>query len=185
MTDAASPWLVRVLAGVAVLVIGYTALGPSTRGSTEGTRVAARDYGYSHPDAPDCAESGTNRECLKDLWGMTQGQCTSWVAYRLYTQLGVPFGERYLNQDWGNARDWGTTARLAGVRVDDQPAVGSVAWFEGADADSLGHVGYVEEVRAGGSVVMSEMNFDGHNGFRLRTLARTDGWPSGFIHFRG
>lgn len=185
MADVASRWFVRVLAVVALLVIGYTALAASATGDTEGAQAAARDYGYPYATAPDCAEVGSNRGCLPDAWDMTQGQCTSWVAFRLNGKLGVPFDSEYRGRRWGHARDWGATARAAGLRVDDRPAVGSVAWFEGSDADSLGHVGYVEEVRWNGEVVMSEMNFDSHNGFRLRTLARGDGWPSGFIHFAG
>lgn len=183
MSDVASAWLVRVLALVALLVVGYTALASGQTGHTAGAQAAARAYGYPYPDSPDCAEIGSDRGCLADAWDMTQGQCTSWVAFRLNGKLGVAFDSEYRGVRWGHARDWGQTAREVGLRVDDRPAVGSVAWFEGSSPESVGHVGYVEEVRPGGEVVMSEMNFDGHNGFRLRTITRHGGWPSGFIHF--
>ena len=59
------------------------------------------------------------------------------------------------------------------------PALGSIAWY------SSGHVAYVEQVTSPTSVVISEMNYDSDNGFRIQAITPTSGyWPTGFIHIR-
>jgi surface antigen len=55
-------------------------------------------------------------------------------------------------------------------------ALGSIAWY------SSGHVAYVERVNSPTSVVVSEMNYDNDNGFRIRTIKPKNGWPTAFIH---
>ena len=46
-----------------------------------------------------------------------------------------------------------------------------------------GHVSYVEAVNSDGSIVISEMNTDGRNGFHLVTVTPGGvGWPDKFIH---
>ncbi|MDQ1519178.1 MAG: hypothetical protein QOI55_251, partial [Actinomycetota bacterium] len=145
----------------------------------------ATDRGYPYPSAPDCDER-TGANCANDRWGFTQGQCHSWVAYRL-NQLnagqlrGGSFDAGYRQpsgQRWGGAGHWAIDAQRAGITVDDHPALGSIAWWS---ADG-GHVAYVEAVNADGSVRISEMNFDFHNGFDLATLRRGGRWPEEFIH---
>jgi surface antigen len=79
---------------------------------------------------------------------------------------------------WGDAENWGPHARALGITVDGTPALGSVAWY------ASDHVAYVERVNSPTSVIISEMNFDADNGFRLRTITTSDGWPSGFIHLK-
>jgi surface antigen len=143
------------------------------------------DYGYPYPNAPDCNEQ-TGANCIKDKWGFVQGQCHSWVAYRLNqlnaAQLQGGWFDTYYRQPsgktWGSVANWDKAAAAAGITVNDAPALGSVAWW----STDGGHVGYVEAVNADGSVSMSEMNFDFHNGFRFTTLTRGQRWPTGFIH---
>jgi surface antigen len=144
----------------------------------------AAAYGYPYPNAPDCDEL-TGANCVPDQWGFVQGQCHSWVAYRLNelnaAELQGTFNDTYLQpsgQEWGDAWHWGTAAGAAGFAVDDQPALGSVAWWS---ADG-GHVAYVEGLNDDGSVTISEMNADLHNGFDFATLRRGVRWPDGFIH---
>ena len=178
----------RVVCAVALLAsLSIVALGaaPAPAFAT-GTSVTAGDYGYPYPNAPDCNEqSGAN--CVTDQWGFVQGQCHSWVAYRINelnaTELaGVTFTTHYKQpsgQVWGSVWHWGIAAAAAGITVNDTPALGSLAWW----SDNGGHVGYVEAVNADGTVSMSEMNFDLHNGFDFATLQRGVRWPSGgFIH---
>jgi len=171
----------RVALGVAVAVVVATALA---FGSGRALFASAGDYGYPYPNAPDCDEQ-TGSHCVTDQWGFVEGQCMSWVAYRL-NQLNAAelehvsfdtFYDQPPQQRWGNAIDWAAAAIRAGITIDDTPAVGSVAWW----STDGGHVAYVEAVD-GDTVQVSEMNFDYHNGFRFATLQRGVRWPNGFIH---
>ena len=119
-----------------------------------------------------------------DSWDFYQGQCTSWVAYRLNELNGVAFNDSFDGQHWGDATNWGTAAEDAGIAVSGTPAVGSVAWYAGSPGDDDGHVAYVEQVLSSTSVVISEMNYDFDNGFRVRTITTSSGWPTDFIHIK-
>ena len=56
---------------------------------------------------------------------------------------------------WGNANNWASSARNAGLVVDRRPEVGAV--FQ-TSAGYYGHVGIVERVNNDGSFYVSEMN---------------------------
>jgi surface antigen len=72
-----------------------------------------------------------------------------------------------------------TRLRVAGRR----PAVGSVAWWPDSSAHFGGHVAYVEKVNSPTSIIISEMNYDGDNGFRVSTITSSSAnWPAAFIH---
>ena len=142
---------------------------------TSGPIYANQTYGYPYPDAPQCTYGGA---CVADKWLFYQGQCTSWVAYRLNQLNGVAFNDYYGGVRWGDASNWGLAAESLHIAVNGTPAVGSVAWWQGMD-----HVAYVEQVLSPTSVVISEMNYDYRNGFRVWTIDTTDGyWPTAFIH---
>ncbi len=144
---------------------------------TSGPLAASKYYGYPYPYAPQCTYGA--HICRADKWYFFQGQCTSWVAYRLNELNGISFNNYYRQpsgQRWGGAVNWGSAARNAGIPVNGTPALGSVAWY------SYGHVAYVEKVNSPTSVVISEMNYDNQNGFRVRTITTSGGWPTGFIH---
>ena len=140
-----------------------------------GTREAAARYGYPYPDPPACTDGGA---CVADKWYFYRGQCTSWAAYRLSQLNGFAFSNYYGGKGrWGNADNWGPQARSLGITVNSAPALGSIAWY------SSGHVAYVEQVNSATSVVISEMNYDGANGFRIQTITPDSGyWPTAFIH---
>jgi surface antigen len=167
-----------------VLAVATVALSAGPVAALRRT-VTAGDLGYPYPNAPDCNEQ-TGANCVGDKWGFVQGQCHSWVAYRLNelnaAELnGATFDDHYrqpAGQEWWNPVHWKTAAQAAGITVDDNPALGSVAWW----STNGGHVAYVEAVNADGSVKISEMNTDYHNGFDFATLVRGQRWPSGFIH---
>lgn len=170
----------RLATAIAVTATVALGCGSSTPAyAAAGTQIAARDYGYPYPAAPDCDETpGSMRGCSADKWGFFQGQCVSWVAYRLNSLSGVPMSNlTYKGQHWSGAFNWGAAARRAGIRVDSTPKRGSVAWYSN-------HVAFVERVNANGSVLISEMNHDNHNGFALTTISRSYRWPKGFIHFK-
>jgi len=144
--------------------------------AAQGTVTAHKKYGYPYAKAPDCTEFGSNRGCVLDKWLFYQGQCTSWTAHRLNQRSKIPFSNYYKGRHWGNASSWGRVARQAKIAVNGKPAVGAVAWY------SSGHVGYVEKTSP--HVVISEMNYDFHNGFRVVQIAPGRHWPTGFIHFK-
>ncbi len=143
-----------------------------------GTNTAHDTYGYPWPAAPDCNESNVGTgSCVNDGLGFFQGQCTSWVAYRLGQRNGVAFSNWYAGVHWGNASEWARVAKGQDIAANKVPATGAVGWY------ARGHVSYVESVNTDGSVVISEMNTDGHNGFHLTTVyPGQSGWPDKFIH---
>jgi surface antigen len=141
-----------------------------------GTHAAA-GYGYPYAAAPDCNEGSLGSGCVGDSRGFLQGQCTSWVAYRLAMRNGLSFSNWYAGRHWGNASEWGKVAKGIGHKPDKYPAVGAIGWYK------RGHVSYVEDVYSGGTIVISEMNTDGHNGFHFTTVSPgMSGYPDKFIH---
>lgn len=149
---------------------------PEPKGAP-GTHAAHDVYGYGFPEAPDCNEATVAPGgCIGDDRGFFQGQCTSWVAFRLSQRSDISFSNWYAGRHWGDARDWARVAKSIGRKPDEVPAVGAVAWFK------RGHVAYVEQVNGDGSIVISEMNFDGANGFRFVTVTPESGWPDKFLH---
>jgi surface antigen len=172
-----------VLATLAV--VAFVGHATPVRAATNAPAVTAGDLGYPYPNAPDCNEQ-TGAKCRADRWGFVQGQCHSWAAYRLNelnaTELnGTTFDDHWhmaAGDEWGSVWRWDTAAAEAGVTVDDTPALGSLAWWE---ADG-GHVAYVEAVYADGSIQISEMNADWHNGFDFARLRPNGRWPDAFLH---
>jgi surface antigen len=142
---------------------------------TSGPGAAAQYYGYPYSNPPACTNGGS---CVPDKWNFFQGQCTSWAAYRLNQLNGIAFSNSFGGGgSWGNASNWGPHAQALGIVVNGTPAVGSTAWY------SSGHVAYVEQVNSPTSIVISEMNYDFGNGFRVWTITTSSGhWPTGFIH---
>jgi surface antigen len=162
-------------------VLGSLTLG--TWPGTKGPAAAAKYYGYPYPDAPVCPSSGGS-QCVADQWNFYQGQCTSWVAYRLDQLNGIAFNNSFGDDGtWGDAANWGPHAQSLGIAVNGTPMVGSVAWWPDGSAHPGGHVAYVEQVNSPTSIVVSEMNYDGDNGFRVVIITPKSGdWPAGFIH---
>ena len=157
--------------------------GGFTLGSWPGTTgpvAASKYYGYPYPSAPQCTAGA--HKCVYDKWLFDQGQCTSWVAYRLNEMNHLAFNDSFRGLRWGNAGAWGTVARSLRFAVNGTPAVGSVAWYAPGPGVTYGHVAYVEEVNSPTSVVISEMNYDYGNGFKVHTITKSSGWPTGFIH---
>ena len=141
-----------------------------------GTHAAA-GYGYPYAAAPDCNEASLGAGCVGDSRGFLQGQCTSWVAYRLAMRNGLSFSNWYAGMHWGNASEWNKVAKKIGHKPDKYPAVGAIGWYK------RGHVSYVEDVYSNGTILISEMNTDGHNGFHFATVSPgMSSYPDKFIH---
>lgn len=112
-------------------------------------------------------------------WRMYTGHnCTNYVAFRMVRSGMSP--ERPW-QGGGNASNWGhAMSRI----TDDQPMVGSVAWWDSNQgyAGSNGHVAYVERVVSPREIIVSEDFWGGD--FHWRRITKGDRyWPNGFIHF--
>lgn len=83
------------------------------------------------------------------------GTCT-WYVYNRRAQVGNPIGSF-----WGNASSWSYAASSAGRAVTrGNPAVGDIMQNGGG----AGHVAFVEEVHADGSIKVSEMNYYSNGG---------------------
>jgi surface antigen len=175
----------RALSIALTMAVLATVVGVSLPLRVASAATTPGALGYPYPNAPDCNEQ-TGAHCRADQWGFVQGQCHSWVAYRLNELnaaelAGTTFNDHWRmdpGDEWGSVWHWNTAATEAGVTMDDTPALGSVAWW-GADG---GHVAYVEAVYADGSVRISEMNADYHNGFDFARLRRSGRWPDAFLH---
>lgn len=94
--------------------------------------------------------------------GYDYGYCT-WYAANRRAELGKP-----VPANLGNASTWKVLAQRAGIPVGNTPAAGAVIWTP--PRDYYGHVAIVEEVRADGSVLVSEMNTVGWGVKSSKTL---------------
>lgn len=115
-------------------------------------------------------------------WGMSPGHnCTNYVAWRL-----IENGIERPRTHPGDAADWATRALADGYLVDGVPAVGAIAqWNSLAGGNGVdGHVAYVEQVNADGTILVSEDYW--HGGDQLgpltyRTVPVSS--VSNFIHY--
>lgn len=82
------------------------------------------------------------------------GQCT-W---------GVKSLADWVGNYWGNANQWGDSARKAGYTTGDVPIVGSVVVFPNVmyEGVNYGHVAYVTHVYDDGSIEVMEANYAGN-----------------------
>ncbi|PPG33474.1 CHAP domain-containing protein [Pseudoclavibacter sp. RFBB5] len=137
--------------------------------------AGCQNAGYSHAGYAGASAANTM------YWRMLGGHnCTNYVAYRLIHSNGMA-NQRPWSGD-GNANNWG---RLNSSKVDQNPTVSSVAWWDAnaSGAGPTGHVAYVEQVISANEIIISEDNWVGD--FHWKRVTRGGpGWPSGFIHFQ-
>ena len=81
------------------------------------------------------------------------GQCT-W---------GVKALADWVGNYWGNANQWGDSARKAGYTTGSTPQVGSVIVFPNSiyEGVNYGHVAYVTNVYEDGTIEVLESNYNG------------------------
>ena len=139
---------------------GHTTLLATGNGSI----ARGDDYPVRFKNLPDYAA---------DDWGLIVKNCTSFTAYRLSSVNGFNIPRAY-----GNGGEWGYRARREGYRVDNHPALGSVAWI---DDGSYGHVAWVSNV-LGNNVEIEEYNYAWSKSYNRRVVAASS--ISGFIHFK-
>ncbi|MEW1952981.1 CHAP domain-containing protein [Terrabacter sp. NPDC080008] len=166
--------LALLVTALAVLVSTVGLAGPAR--SYEWT-VLCHGTSYTACTNAGYTDGGYAAKASSSWWSQSTGHnCTNYVAYRL-VQNGMP-NVRPAGLS-GNAYNWGLAFAN---KMDDAPAVGSVAWF-GQSFSSTGHVAYVEKVISPDQIQISEDNWGGE--FRWRTVSRSGGyWPAGFIHFK-
>ncbi|SJN13378.1 Glycerol-3-phosphate ABC transporter, periplasmic glycerol-3-phosphate-binding protein (TC 3.A.1.1.3) [Leucobacter sp. 7(1)] len=118
-----------------------------------------------------------------DEWNFAHRQCTSFVAWRLNTANKIPFSNQYGGLvRWGNAAEWGASARSLGIRVDTTPEVGAIAWSGPwyGGASEFGHVAWVADVLSDGRVVIEEYNYGWAGAYYSRTIRANE--FQGYIH---
>lgn len=151
-----------LLTFIGVSVLGVTPISPSIEASAA---VIGDDYPakWKNPAL----------DSVVDSWGMYNRECTSFVANRL--SVINKFNINRGGMNW-NANMWGTNARNQGYRVDMNPAVGSVAWWNGKF-----HVAWVAEV-SGDQVKVEEYNYDYTGHYHVRWVPKNS--VDGYIHFK-
>ena len=107
-----------------------------------------------------------------DDWGQYVRECTSFVAYRLSTVNGFTIPYAY-----GDAGQWGYRARSEGYRVDNTPALGSVAWYD----NQYQHVAWVSNVM-GDYIELEEYNWHDDHIYHRQVVNKNT--VTGFIHFK-
>ena len=134
------------------------------RGGKGGAIAAGDDYPAQLRNAP--------MDSSVDEFGEYNRECTSFVAWALYSRNGfrMPFHD--------NANEWGPDAQKRGYLVNSAPAVGSVAW---SNAGEWGHVAYVVAVN-GASITIEEYNEHFNGTYDQRTVAASA--FTGYIHFK-
>jgi len=94
---------------------------------------------------------------IVDDWGMYSRQCvsyTAWKAYQAYT-LGLTTHNMPYWGGHGNANQWPANARADGIPVSTTPRKNSVGVIM---AGQYGHVVWVEDVNANGTINVSQYN---------------------------
>ncbi len=132
----------RALATLAVAAAAFAATA----------RAASAPIIYGYPWTDYCPAAGIADKV--DRFDMYACNCTSYVAWALHAN--------HQRTDWFvrgamNAANWPHVARLANLRVDRLPAVGSVAVWPRL-AKPFGHLAYVTGVH-GGTFDVAEYNF--------------------------
>lgn len=111
--------------------------------------------------------------CYLDPWGMCVRQCVSYTAWKVaHSGRNMPNWGGY-----GNANQWPSDARAAGIPVDGNPKVGDVAI---STAGYYGHAMYVENVNGNGTIRVSQFNYTLRGEYSEMTVNASGLY---FIHF--
>ncbi|KAJ1718412.1 hypothetical protein LPJ53_006534, partial [Coemansia erecta] len=112
-----------------------------------------------------------------DKWNYYKCQCTSFVAWRINSRLGVKYTNMYKGVNWGNAKTWDEAARKTGVPVNSKPVAGCIAQ---TNVGVYGHVAWVTKV-SGNSVTIEEYNHGGTEKYSTRTVPKS---TFNYIHIK-
>jgi surface antigen len=150
-------------------------------GETSGTGYWCSDYDWGEQTCPPgdgyCTSGNKiNGYYQLDQWGEGFRNCTSYVAWELNQVFGIN------PSDWGNGKDWNTSALAAGYHDDSSPQVGDVAQWNATPGNSWGHVAYVYAVNDG-VASYDEYNYHEDGNFLNSETSSTQGSPNNWIHF--
>ena len=121
-----------------------------------------------------------------DEWNFSGSSCASFVAWRLNNASGIAFNSNFGGKDWAEVKSWGNNAKELGIVVDNNPTVGSIAWWDVDNSNLLlkyrdkGHVAWVEVVN-GSNVTVEEYNYKYMSAYSDRAITANE--PTGYIHF--
>ena len=138
----------------------------------------ARNNDYPHK------YRGTSRT---DEWNFSGSSCASFVAWRLNKESGIAFNSNYGGKDWSELKSWGNNAKELGIVVDNNPTVGSIAWWDVDNPNLLlkyrdkGLVAWVEAVN-GSNVSIEEYDYKFMLAYDDRVISANE--PTGYIHFQ-
>ena len=99
-----------------------------------------------------------------DEWNFSGSSCASFVAWRLNNASGIAFNSNFGGKDWSELKSWGNNAKELGIVVDNNPTVGSIAWWDVDNSNLLlkcrdkGLVAWVEAVD-GSNVSVEEYEY--------------------------
>jgi surface antigen len=166
--------LTRIGGLVGALLVGLT-LFPGLVTLPAGATIGTDDYPANLKNAA--------QDAVVDPWNFYNRECTSFVAWRLNNDAGLPFHNYYLGPHWGDASHWKAAAVAAGIAVDMTARVGAVAWWAaGSAGSSRGHVAWVKDVTSS-SITIEEYNYLRRGFYDQRTISTTSSvYPTGFIH---
>lgn len=107
------------------------------------------------------------------------GDCT-WYVFEKRQDLG-----KSVSGSWGDAKNWAGAAASEGYTVNNTPSQGAIMQSGAGQngAYGQGHVAVVDQVNSDGSIVVSEMNWDGGiGGLTTRTISAGSAAQHNFIH---
>ncbi|EPU85487.1 PcsB protein [Streptococcus agalactiae GB00219] len=135
-----------------------TTVAKTTATATNEPKVTQPSVVTKAVEAPKAVVSSTPRAVLKPVVRSydssntyPMGQCT-WGAKSMASWVG---------NYWGNANQWGASARAAGYSVGTTPRVGAVAVWP-YDGGGYGHVAVVTSVANNSSIQVMESNYAGN-----------------------
>jgi surface antigen len=169
--------VVLAVIAMSVIVAGGTAhASPVRTGVSAGTALLTPSVVIGD-DYPANLRNAA-QDSVIDPWRFYNRECTSFVAWRLNSRNGVAFNDYYRGPLWGNANNWGNAARSLGIPVNSTPAVGSVAW---SNAGTFGHVAWVSDVNADGTINVEEYNYALTGAYHVRYNLPASTF-TGYIH---
>lgn len=121
-----------------------------------------------------------------DEWNFSSSSCASFVAWRLNNASGIAFNSNFGGKDWSELKSWGNNAKELGIVVDNNPTVGSIAWWDVDNSNLLlkcrdkGLVAWVEAVD-GSNVSVEEYDYKFMLAYDDRVIGANE--PTGYIHF--
>jgi len=137
-------------------------------------------------DYPSNLAPPVPQDSVTDPWGFYNRECTSFVAWRLNNNNGIPFKNndyKVKGTHFGDAYNWGSVASAIQITVNTTPAIGAVAWWYWPATKTTpvsGHVAWVTAINADRSVQVQDYNWNYDGKFLDHTLTSA---PTGYIHF--